>query len=117
MSNDLYDLSILSEMVYDDTDFMRELVSTFIEHAPIDAAELQAFANEENWSDTSKKAHKLKSSIRTIGITSLMDLILEIEEDAKDEIKLDQISEKISRLMNTLELVLVALKNEPFISE
>ena len=78
MSKELYDLSILSDMVYGDTDFMTELVNTFIEYAPLDTEELLVFANANNWEETSKKAHKLKSSIRTVGVISLSDLILEI---------------------------------------
>tara|TARA_R110002050_G_scaffold204327_1_gene339562 strand:+ start:50928 stop:51278 length:351 start_codon:yes stop_codon:yes gene_type:complete len=115
MSNELYDLSILSEMVYDDKDFMKELVGTFIEFAPIDAAELKEFADSQNWDETAKKAHKLKSSIRTIGVTSLTDLILEIEEDAKNERNLESILLKIATFLDILVRVLESLKKEPFL--
>jgi HPt (histidine-containing phosphotransfer) domain-containing protein len=114
MSNNLYDLSILSEMVYGDTDFMKELVDTFIEFAPIDAKELSEYAKAKNWEETSKKAHKLKSSIRTIGVTSLTDLILKIEEDSKSMSQTDMIEGNIATFMNTLELVIEKLKSENF---
>lgn len=115
MPNELYDLSILSEMVYDDKEFMKELVSTFIEYAPLDAAELNEFAKSQNWEETAKKAHKLKSSIRTIGVTSLTSLILEIEQEAKGQPDPTAICSKISQFLNTLTLVLESLKKEPFI--
>ena len=115
MPNVLYDLSILSEMVYGDEEFMKELVNTFIEYAPIDTQELLSFAAEKNWDETAKKAHKLKSSIRTIGVTSLSDLILEIELDAKNEKVIDQIPSKISQFEETLGRVLESLKNESFV--
>jgi hypothetical protein len=114
MSNKLYDLSILSEMVYGDTEFMKELVDTFIEYAPMDTLELRDYAKSENWEETSKKAHKLKSSIRTIGVTSLADLILEIEVDSKQHVKTHLINEKISQFSNTLEMVIEQLKIEKF---
>ena len=117
MSKELYDLSILSDMVYGDTDFMTELVNTFIEYAPLDTEELLVFANEKNWVETSKKAHKLKSSIRTLGVTSLSDLILEIELDSKDERNTETIQPRILALKTTLGLVIESLQNEPFITK
>ncbi len=114
MSSNLYDLSILSEMVYGDTEFMKELVDTFIEYAPIDTTELQEFAKNNNWEETSKKAHKLKSSIRTIGVTSLADLILQIELDAKNKNNIENIPVKIDEFSETLFLVLNKLGKEDF---
>lgn len=114
MGDNLYDLSILSEMVYGDTEFMKELVDTFVEHAPIDSKELSAFAKDKNWEETSKKAHKLKSSIRTIGVTSLSDIILKIEMDAKNNNNLDRICDNINHFTSTLDLVVISLKNETF---
>ena len=114
MSDNLYDLSILSEMVYGDTEFMQELINTFIEHAPIDSQELVQYANEGNWDETSKKAHKLKSSIRTLGVTSLADIILRIEMDAKTGKNADAILSNIQKFASTLEKVIENLKNEKF---
>lgn len=116
MSKELYDLSILSDMVYGDTDFMAELVNTFIEYAPLDSQELLSFAEANDWVETSKKAHKLKSSIRTLGVTSLSDLILEIELDAKDEKNTTTIQPRILEFKATLSKVLESLQNEPFIT-
>lgn len=116
MSKVLYDLSILEEMVYGDKEFMRELVQTFIEFAPIDAEELRVYAKEKNWAETSKKAHKLKSSIRTIGVTSLSDVILAIEEDTKNETNLDTICDHIESFSTILKDVIESLKGETFIA-
>ena len=114
MASNLYDLSILSEMVYGDTSFMKELVDTFLEFAPQDTSELEEFAKNGEWEETSKKAHKLKSSIRTIGVTSLSDLILEIELHAKNRENLDLIPERINEFSNTLQMVLNQLEKEDF---
>lgn len=114
MEDNLYDLSILSEMVYGDTEFMKDLVNTFVEHAPIDSKELASFAYNKNWEEASKKAHKLKSSIRTVGVTSLFDLILKIEMDAKNNNNLDSICDKIDQFTSTLELVVKSLEKETF---
>ena len=114
MSSSLYDLSILNEMVYGDTVFMKELINTFIEYAPIDAKELFDYAQDKNWDETSKKAHKLKSSIRTIGVISLSDLILTIENDAKNQQNLDTINDDIDRFTSTLNEVIENLEKETF---
>lgn len=114
MSSNLYDLSILSEMVYGDAEFMKELVDTFIEYAPIDTRELKEFAQSKDWEETAKKAHKLKSSIRTIGVTSLSDLILKIENDSKNLTETDLIEHHINEFSSILDLVLENLKSEKF---
>lgn len=114
MSTNLYDLSILSEMVYGDTEFMKELVDTFLEYAPIDTKELEEFAQKGDWEETSKKAHKLKSSIRTIGVTSLSDLILQIELDSKNLNNIDNIPVQIVQFSETLQQVLHKLSTEDF---
>ena len=101
-------------MVYGDTEFMKELVDTFIEHAPIDSDELTQFAKDKNWEETSKKAHKLKSSIRTIGVTSLSDTIIQIELDAKNSNNLDSICDNIKHFSTTLAIVIEKLKKETF---
>ncbi|MFT4753524.1 MAG: HPt (histidine-containing phosphotransfer) domain-containing protein [Salibacteraceae bacterium] len=117
MANDLYDLSILSEMVYGDKEFMKELIDTFIEFAPIDTVELTTYSNDKNWEETSKKAHKLKSSIRTIGVTSLNELIIDIELNAKNETQLLEMKSKIDLFSETLDKVLESLKQEKFESK
>ena len=114
MSNNLYDLSILSEMVYGDTEFMKELIDTFIEFAPIDTSKLIKAANNTNWEEASKVAHKLKSSITTIGVTSLSDLIIEIEFDAKNKIQTNLINNKVNQFSETLNQVINCLKKEDF---
>jgi HPt (histidine-containing phosphotransfer) domain-containing protein len=95
---------------------MKELVNTFIEYAPIDTKELVVFIQNKDWEETAKKAHKLKSSIRTIGVTSLSDLILEIELNAKNLDKIELMNQKIDQFNQTLDRVLESLKNEPFIN-
>ena len=92
------------------------LVQTFIEFAPIDAEELRVYAKDRNWAETSKKAHKLKSSIRTIGVTSLSDLILGIEEDTKNETNLDTVCDHIKSFSAILKDVVDSLEGETFIA-
>ena len=116
MTHNLYDLSILSEMVYGDEEFMKDLVNTFIEFAPIDTNELLEFASKKDWAETAKKAHKLKSSIRTIGIISLEELIVTIELDSKNMNNIDQINSKIDAFSSGLILVIEKLKTEPFLN-
>ena len=116
MTNELYDLSILSEMVYGDEEFMKDLVNTFIEFAPIDTKELLDFASKKDWAETAKKAHKLKSSIRTIGIVSLEDLIVTIEFNSKNLNNIDQINSKIDSFSSGLILVIERLKTESFLN-
>ena len=114
MTNNLYDLSILSEMVYGDTEFMKELIDTFIEFAPIDTSKLCKSTNENDWEETSKVAHKLKSSITTMGIISLSDLIKEIELNSKNRVQTNFIPNKVNQFSEILHQVIEHLKKEQF---
>ncbi len=114
MSNKLYDLSILYDYVSGDKDFMRELIHIFIETAPRDTKLLNDTCKSSDYDSAVQLAHKLKSSIRTIGITSLTDLIYEIEMDARNRVDINTICDKISRFNETLLEVIKLLKEEGF---
>lgn len=112
MSNELYDLSVLERMVNGDKEFMRQMIQMFLNKVPADADRLKKAQKEQDWDQVGQIAHKIKSSIKMMGIHSLLDRIVVIEKDAKDNININLLSHKLDDFFNVLEQVMESLKKE-----
>jgi HPt (histidine-containing phosphotransfer) domain-containing protein len=115
MPSPYYDLNDLKAMVFDDMDFLKEIVGVFIAQMPVDCAELQQAASQKEWKETAMKAHKIKSSVRTIGIHNLFDDIVEIEHNCNQLTHLDTVPQKIDTFMEKMNLIINDLEKESFV--
>lgn len=79
----LYDLSTIKAVSGGDKEFVKRMVQLFIETVPANVQELNVYMNSENWDMVSKMAHKLKSTLDSMGIHSLKQEIRMIEANAK----------------------------------
>jgi HPt (histidine-containing phosphotransfer) domain-containing protein len=61
------DLSYLYEIADNETDFIKEMITDYIEKIPAQFDELCAHAKESNFERTKFIAHKLKSSFQFMG--------------------------------------------------
>ncbi|TDW47729.1 phospho-acceptor domain-containing protein [Flavobacterium sp. 270] len=77
------DLSFLDEMSCGDVNFMREMISLFVEKIPNDTAQLdEAFKNNDT--DTVQKiAHNMRSSLDMFLLDDLSKCLIIIEEEAR----------------------------------
>lgn len=116
MPSKYYNLSNLTEMVFDDLDFLQQIVSVFIEQMPIDAAELKNAVYHKQWNEAALKAHKIKSSVRTIGVKNLESQIITIEENCSNQNQLNQIESEVDDFVAKMNLVISDLKQETFAS-
>ena len=87
----LYDLTMIQSVSGGDEEFIKKMISLFIETVPPSMQELIKSVEEKNWEQTGKLAHKLKSTIDSIGIKSIRDEIRKVESLAKEKSHLDQI--------------------------
>lgn len=101
-SEKLYDLSMVESVSGGDESFIKKMVALFIETVPKNVEELNNALNRQNWDQVSKLAHKLKSTIDSMGIKSLKTDIREVELNAKQQVGL----EKIPGLIDKLNLVI-----------
>jgi PAS domain S-box-containing protein len=85
MSNDsrLYDLTMVQSVSGGDEGFIKKMVALFIETVPQNVQDLKKALQEENWEQVGKTAHKLKSTIDSMGIKSIRQEIRAVEANAK----------------------------------
>lgn len=112
MSQDLYDLSVLDRMVNGDKEFMRQMIQMFLDKVPADAERLKQSKEAKDWDNVGQIAHKIKSSIKMMGIHSLLERIVVIEKDAKSNDNLDQLPDKLDDFFEVLDRVMASLRNE-----
>ena len=87
----LYDLSMIKSMSGRDEIFLKKMIRLFIETVPPNVRALTAAVSAENWEQTSKMAHKLKSTIDSMDIRSIREDIRLVESNAKQQIGLTEI--------------------------
>ncbi len=104
----LYDLSKLEKLSRGDKEFLNHMVSIFIKEVPNTLAKLKKALAEENYTDMKAYAHRLKPSIKDMGIISLKDILPETEQ-AAEEHNLDLLKKHIPIIGNTIELVIQKL--------
>ena len=99
----LYDLSMVRSVSGGDDEFIKKMVLLFIETVPQNVDELNKALKNENWDQVSKMAHKLKSTIDSMGIISLKTDIRTVEANAKQKESLQllpSLASKIEMVIN-----------------
>jgi len=80
----LVDLSYLRKMSNNNQDFIDEIIGTFLESMPGNINEITQSAASGNWEQVAKIVHKIKPTITLMGIHSLKDKIVTLEQEAKN---------------------------------
>lgn len=101
----LYNLDNLSSFGDKDNGLAREIITIFLEQLPAYITALTEGCSNKDWKAVAFTAHKLKSNIRLFNISRALDDILQIESDAKNLSNLDQVNDKIVRVMAILQRV------------
>ncbi len=81
----LYDLSMVKSVSGGDDAFIKKMVQLFIETVPPGLSDLHDAFQKQEWQRMGKIAHKLKSTIDSMGISTLKDDIRLIENNGKHE--------------------------------
>jgi PAS domain S-box-containing protein len=90
-SEKLYDLSALQGIEQDDTAFLKEIVMVFIKNTTIDISNLLKAIESNNSNEIFQLAHRMKSSIYSLGIKQAYKTVESIEFYAKTGEQLDKI--------------------------
>lgn len=79
----LYDLTMVHGIAGGDESFVKRMLQLFLDTMPQTLTEIQQQTEQQNWLQVSKQAHKMKSTIDSMGIASLKEIIREIEQNGK----------------------------------
>jgi CheY-like chemotaxis protein len=108
----LYDLSMIHSVSGGDAAFIKKMILLFIETVPQNVQELVDFTANKNWEQVAKMAHKLKSTIDSMGIRSLHDQIRAVEMNAKNGQQLDRMPDMVNQVESVVSLCIQQLRGE-----
>jgi len=109
-SERLYDLTMVRSVSGGDEGFIKKMVQLFIETAPPTVAELQQAQQEQQWERVGKLAHKLKSTIDSMGVSTLKDDIRTIEANGKHQQDTDALPPLVKRVTEVVTACIAQLK-------
>jgi len=108
----LYDLSMVQSVSGGDENFIKKMVALFIETVPQNMQDLKNALNEENWDQVGKTAHKLKSTIDSMGIKSIRQEIRTVEANARQKEGLDVVPGLVATVDNVINECIGQLQAE-----
>ncbi|MFI5153890.1 MAG: response regulator [Chitinophagales bacterium] len=108
----LYDLSMVQSVSGGDNGFIKKMIHLFIETVPQNVQELSNALLAENWEQLGKMAHKLKSTVDSMGIKSIYSDIRTVESNAKEKKNLHDIPAQIRKIETVIVNCIEQLKEE-----
>lgn len=99
----LYDLSAVEALCGGDQEFLKTMAKMFVDTMPQCVTEITGAVATENWEMVGKHAHKMKSTIDSMGIISLKEDIRFVESNGKAKTNTEMIKtmvEKVAIVIN-----------------
>ena len=110
--NKLYDLTMIRSVSGGDEAFIKKMILLFIETVPQNVQELVDATASKNWEQVAKMAHKLKSTIDSMGIRSLHSPIRSVEQQAKNGEHPEQMPEMVRQVESVVSVCIEQLRVE-----
>jgi HPt (histidine-containing phosphotransfer) domain-containing protein len=95
-----------------DEGFIRKMVALFIETVPQNVQDLKNAMQAENWEQVGKTAHKLKSTIDSMGIKSIRTEIRAVEANARQKEALQDIPALVATVDSVIRECIEQLQTE-----
>jgi len=109
----LYDLSYLKKVSNNNEEFIQEMVQTFIQTIPDSLDQLEDSVNKADWLRTSRLVHQIKPSLTLMGIHTLKDTAVILEEEFKtEEIPSSDNIESLKKFTDALRQTIIDLKKQ-----
>ena len=106
----IIDLAYLQEISNNDSNFIDELISMFLEQIPQYQESLNGLYNAKDWYNLGRMAHKAKSAVLMMGMKSLAEDLKNLEENAKQGKNIDGYNEIIFKFVRDSNLAIKELK-------
>jgi len=108
----LYDLTMVRAVSGGDEGFIKKMVLLFVETVPPSVTDLKLAVEKEEWEQVGKLAHKLKSTVDSMGIVSLRDDIRSLETNGKNRLELPSIPPLAQKVSLQIDAVIAQLKTD-----
>lgn len=108
----LYNLTMVYGIAGGDEDFVKRMVQLFLDTMPASLQEMQSQVVLQNWPQVGKLAHKMKSTIDSMGISSLKDVIRQIEQNGKKGEHTVQLPAQVNLVEAVMKVCIEQVKKE-----
>ncbi len=105
----LYDLSLLWSVANDDEEFIKKILTTYMDTVPADIDMLDKAMAQKDWETVGKQAHKIKPAIDYMGIVALKAVIRKMEAVPAD---MAEISKNARYIRDIIEKVFQQFKKD-----
>lgn len=106
----LVSFDYLEEISGGDKDFQKEIVTTFLDEINPDLLLLKQFANDGNWIEMGKMAHKVKAPIGMLCGDVMKEKVLFLEKNAKAMTLIDELPERVNEFLVLMQQVIMELR-------
>ena len=104
------DLTYLNEIAGGDAEFMIDMIDIFIEQTPIYTEQLLQAVDAKDWKTVGDIAHKIKPTLAFMGANKAKDQMATIEQNARTESNLEEISMEFAEVKAVCESLYVLLQ-------
>jgi len=108
----LYDLSLIAAISGGDPTFVGKMLQLFLETVPATLTGLSTAVEDGSWQAAGKLAHKLKSTIDSMGIASLKETIRRIEKEAPQAGNPEAIIQMTREVVDMMHAVMARVKED-----
>jgi HPt (histidine-containing phosphotransfer) domain-containing protein len=107
-----YSIEKLKEYVGDNPTQIREMITLFLDTVPDEIVCMQKLADEKEWVEVYKLAHRIKPSFEVFSMDSILDNIKKIEHLARENNVENSLVEYIKKLSIELKEIEELLRSE-----
>lgn len=108
----LFDLSYLNQVFQGNKEMISSIISLFLDQVPGYIDEMRACVERDDLHSLHPLAHKAKSSIAMLGITTMETKILRIEFDSKHQQNMDELPQLVNQVSSECAIVLDQLRDQ-----
>ena len=108
----LYDLSALSKLANNDTDFIKSIIDLFLQHMPESVDDLTKALELKDYEALRNIAHRIKPSLQNFGLKSIEEELHLLNSSNSKLVHEDYVN-MVSKITRTLNIVIDQLKHWP----
>ncbi|WP_018477927.1 PAS domain-containing hybrid sensor histidine kinase/response regulator [Pontibacter roseus] len=98
----MYSLDVIRKMSRNNTAFLNRAMQLFTDTVPGTVQDMRLAVQREDWQQVSSLAHKLKSTIDTMKIGQLREMVRFIEGNARQQTHLSEVSTSVEELCQVM---------------
>jgi len=108
----LYNLAMVEAISGGDQEFVKRMLQLFLDTMPEALRDMRACVQHERWEALGKLAHKLKSTIDSMGITQLKQVVRNIENNGKAGSNMEEMPAIVDKLIDIMQACMMQVKKD-----